>query len=70
MSESVPLPEHGHSRVIPPSLDQREAAIRVTQFENSSGEGPYHCADGHTLFMSLAARPVHYLQTQDGKTYT
>ncbi|NJM96148.1 MAG: helix-turn-helix transcriptional regulator [Phormidesmis sp. RL_2_1] len=24
----------------------------------------------HTLFMSLATRPVHYLQAQDGKTHT
>ncbi|MGC1528699.1 MAG: AraC family transcriptional regulator, partial [Phormidesmis sp.] len=24
----------------------------------------------HTLFVSMAARPIHYLQTQDGKTHT
>lgn len=70
MSESAPLPEQSHPSIIQPTVGQGEETIRVTQFKNASGEGPYHCEDGHTLFMSLAARPVHYLQKQDGKTHT
>ena len=26
--------------------------------------------DRHTLFVNLTSRPLHYLQTQDGKTHT
>ncbi|MEM0980886.1 MAG: AraC family transcriptional regulator [Cyanobacteria bacterium P01_H01_bin.58] len=44
--------------------------LRVQRLQNPAGEGPYTCKDGHTLFMSLAPRPVYYLQTQDGKTHT
>lgn len=43
--------------------------IRVQQLQNSPGEGPYHQEGEHTLFMSLASRPIKYLQTQDGKTH-
>ena len=44
--------------------------IRVEQLRNPAGEGPYHQEGEHTLFMSLAPRPIHYWQTQDGKTHT
>lgn len=44
--------------------------IRVEQLRNPPGEGPYYQEGEHTLFMSLAPRPIHYLQTQDGKTHT
>ncbi|MEL6383923.1 MAG: AraC family transcriptional regulator [Cyanobacteria bacterium J06626_18] len=44
--------------------------IQVQRLQNPPGEGPYHCKDRHTLFMSLSPRPIHYLQAQDGKTYT
>lgn len=54
--------------VSPP--DQGKEPIRVTRLINPAGEGHYHCEEGHTLFMSLAPRPIHYLQAQDGKTYT
>ena len=45
-------------------------SIRVDHLHYPSGEGSYVCETGHTLFCSLAPRPVHYLQAQDGKTYT
>ena len=52
------------------SQAQRWENIRVQQFQNPAGEGSCHFEDEHTLFMSLAPRPIHYLQTQDGKTHT
>lgn len=70
MSESAPRLTQSHTPVMQPSGGEGEETMRVTLFQNPSGEGPYHCKDGHTLFMSLAARPVHYVQTQDGKTHT
>lgn len=53
-----------------PNLSHSWEHIRVEHLQNPSGEGPYCCQDGHTLFMSLAPRPVYYLQSQDGKTHT
>lgn len=44
--------------------------IRVEQFQNPAGEGRCHFKTEHTLFMSLAPCPIHYLQAQDGKTHT
>ncbi len=44
--------------------------IRVEHLQNPAGEGPYHHEDGHTLFMSLAPRPIYYLQAQADKTHT
>ena len=44
--------------------------IRVQQLRNPPGEGSYHQEGDHTLFMSLAPRPISYLQAQDGKTHT
>ncbi|MCG8362245.1 MAG: hypothetical protein MJA27_02800 [Pseudanabaenales cyanobacterium] len=44
--------------------------IRVEQFHNPAGEGDCHFEAEHTLFMSLAPRPIHYLQAQDGKVHT
>ncbi|MDJ0659499.1 MAG: AraC family transcriptional regulator [Crocosphaera sp.] len=43
--------------------------IRVEQLQNPSGEGNYLCEDKHTIFISLASRPLEYLQIQDGVTY-
>ncbi|MEL7510437.1 MAG: AraC family transcriptional regulator [Cyanobacteria bacterium J06554_1] len=47
-----------------------QAHVQVNLLQDPSGEA--HCLfEGeHSLFISLAARPVHYLQTQDGKTHT
>lgn len=44
--------------------------IQVEQLQNPAGEGHCHFEGEHTLFMSLAPRPVAYLQAQDGKTHT
>lgn len=44
--------------------------VKIQQLENPAGEGICHFADEHTLFVSLAAKPVHYLQSQDGKAHT
>lgn len=52
------------------SSDRSLEHICVAQLLNAAGEGPYHSKHEHTLFMSLAARPVYYLQAQDGKTHT
>ncbi len=52
------------------SPDQGTASIHVEQLINPAGECHFHCEHGHTLFMSLAPRPIQYLQAQDGKTHT
>ncbi len=43
--------------------------LQVEHLQNPSGQGSCHFESEHTLFMSLSSRPVHYLQSQDGKTY-
>lgn len=54
----------------PPHFDQGWENIRVEHLQNpGGGEGPYHCEDEHTLFISLASRPVHYVHRQDGQTH-
>ncbi len=44
--------------------------IQVQHLQNPGGEA--HCCfeSEHVLFISLASRPVAYLQVQDGKTHT
>lgn len=44
--------------------------ILVEQFNPAPGEGTCHSDDEHTIFMSLAPRPVRLLHIQDGKTST
>ncbi|MEL6332611.1 MAG: helix-turn-helix domain-containing protein [Cyanobacteria bacterium J06633_23] len=44
--------------------------IQVEQLQNPAGEGSCQFEGEHTLFISLVPRPIHYLQTQDGKTHT
>lgn len=44
--------------------------IQVQSFHNDPGECHTCVPDEHILFMSLNARPIHYLQSQDGKTDT
>ncbi len=44
--------------------------IEIQQLQNPAGEGNCHFEGEHTLFMSLAPRPIHYVQAQDGKTHT
>ncbi|GAB4541289.1 MAG: AraC family transcriptional regulator [Pleurocapsa sp.] len=44
--------------------------LELLHLQNPAGEG--HCCfkGEHALFISLAPRPIEYVQVQDGKTYT
>lgn len=55
-----------------PALEQATSLenIRVEYLQNPPGAGDFHAAEEHTLFLSLAPRPLHYVQVQDGKTFT
>jgi AraC family transcriptional regulator len=44
--------------------------IVVEQVKSPPGEADCHCSDDHTIYLSLAPRPVRLLQIQGGKTYT
>jgi AraC family transcriptional regulator len=44
--------------------------ILVEQFQHPSGEGRTHYSDEHTICLSLALRPVRFLQIKGGKTHT
>lgn len=44
--------------------------MQLQHLQNAEGEGVCHYEREHTLYISLAAKPIHYLQSQDGKTHT
>ncbi|MGV0028835.1 helix-turn-helix domain-containing protein [Phormidesmis priestleyi] len=44
--------------------------ILVEQFQHPSGEGRTRYGDEHAICLSLAPRPVRFLQIKDGKTHT
>lgn len=44
--------------------------ILVEQFQHPSGEGRTYYSDEHTICLSLAPRPVRFLQIKGGKTHT
>ncbi|MBP0018716.1 MAG: helix-turn-helix transcriptional regulator [Cyanobacteria bacterium SBLK] len=44
--------------------------IRLKQSLNPVGEGGFQFEEDHAISMTLASRPVPYLQQQDGKTHT
>ena len=44
--------------------------IQIEHLQFPSGEGDFHSEAAHTLFVNQTSRPMPYLQTQDGKTYT
>lgn len=44
--------------------------ILVEQFQHPSGEGRTHYSNEHSICLSLAPRPVRFLQIKDGKTHT
>lgn len=50
-----------------PKPDQ--ASLHVESLQNPPGEGEFLDETAHTLFISVASRPLSYLQRQDGKTY-
>ena len=47
-----------------------QVPVKVDLLQYPSGEANCLFEGEHTLFMSLAARPIHYLHAQDGKTHT
>ncbi|MDJ0510316.1 MAG: AraC family transcriptional regulator [Crocosphaera sp.] len=64
----VPLNQVSGSLHLPKQRQKLEN-IRVEQLKNPPGEGNYLCEDKHTIFISLAPRPLEYLQIQDGVSY-
>ncbi|MBD2038969.1 helix-turn-helix domain-containing protein [Leptolyngbya sp. FACHB-321] len=44
--------------------------ILVEQFQHPPGEANCHYSDEHTICLSLASRPVRFLQVREGKTYS
>jgi AraC family transcriptional regulator len=48
----------------------RQKNIILEHLQNPAGEGSYCNDAGHTVFISLAPRPIEYVQVQDGKTHT
>ena len=44
--------------------------IQIEHLQFPPGEGDFHSGAAHTLFVNQTSRPMPYLQTQDGKTYT
>lgn len=49
---------------------QERENITLQHLQNPAGEGNYCNNAEHTVFISLAPRPIEYLQVQDGKTHT
>lgn len=57
----------------PPLLSSRNQGwenILVEQFQHPSGEGKTYYGDEHAICLSLAPRPVRFLQIKGGKTHT
>lgn len=52
------------------SRNQDWSNILVEEFQFPSGEGKTHYKDEHTICLSLASRPVHFLQVKGGRTHT
>jgi AraC family transcriptional regulator len=44
--------------------------IRVEQFQHPPGEGQFHYSDEHAICLSLAPRPVRFVQIKGGRTHT
>ena len=44
--------------------------IKLEHLQYPAGESSYCNNAGHTVFISLAPRPIEYVQVQDGKTHT
>ncbi|MBW4550417.1 MAG: AraC family transcriptional regulator [Aphanocapsa sp. GSE-SYN-MK-11-07L] len=52
------------------SQDQGWENILVEQFQHPSGECKTHYSDQHAICLSLASRPVRFLQIKGGKTHS
>lgn len=48
----------------------RTKDLQLQHLQNSAGEGSCCFKEEHALFISLAPRPIEYVQVQDGKTHT
>ena len=57
------------SSIKQPSLQQIRS-VRLTHLQSAPGESSCELLDEHSLFISLSPKPVHYVQTQDGKTHS
>lgn len=53
-----------------PATHQNRENILVEQFQSPPGEAMCDYSDEHTIYLSLASRPVRLLQIQEGKTHT
>jgi AraC family transcriptional regulator len=67
-----PQPQIITTSPVSPRNDQalRAEPMTVELLQFPPGEGHVHTQNRHTLFVNLTPRPIHYLQTQDGKTHT
>lgn len=61
------LPLESPSQVTAAASQPSEIHLEHLQFP--PGEATVHSPDHHTLFVSLAPRPIQYHQAQDGKTH-
>lgn len=52
------------------SRNQGWENLLVEQYQHQSGEGRTHYSDEHAICLSLASRPVRFLQIKGGKTHT
>ena len=62
------MPEDPHPSASELSLETE--TIQIDHLQLPPGEGDFHAATSHTLFVNLTSRPLNYLQAQDGKTHT
>lgn len=68
-----PIANHQIECTRPPILSSRNQGwenILVEQFQHPSGEGRTHYSDEHAICLSLASRPVRFLQVKGGRTHT
>lgn len=61
----VPQPPGTHRTAAPAP----QSPLQLDHLQNPAGEGNCQLDGEHALFLSLAPRPVPYVQTQDGRTY-
>ena len=52
------------------SRNQGWENILVEQFQHPAGEGRFHYSDEHAICLSLAPRPIRFVQIKGGRTHT
>jgi AraC family transcriptional regulator len=65
-------PTHQTETYHPPILSSQDRGwsnILVEQFQSPPGETTFHYGDEHAICMSLAPRPVRFLQIKGGRTH-